>query len=82
MPRPTHVACWNRGLSAKLASQASDLTLAEQKRLEMARALATGPQLLLLDEPMGGLNPKEVEDASALVQQIRTPASRWSWSST
>jgi branched-chain amino acid transport system ATP-binding protein len=59
------------GLSPKLASLASDLTLAEQKRLEMARALATRPQLLLLDEPMGGLNPKEVEDASALVRQIR-----------
>jgi branched-chain amino acid transport system ATP-binding protein len=59
------------GLSAKLASPASDLTLAEQKRLEMARALATHPQLLLLDEPMGGLNPKEVEDASELVKQIR-----------
>ena len=59
------------GLSTKLASPASDLTLAEQKRLEMARALATRPLLLLLDEPMGGLNPKEVEDASALVRQIR-----------
>jgi branched-chain amino acid transport system ATP-binding protein len=59
------------GLSTKLASQASDLTLAEQKRLEMARALATRPRLLLLDEPMGGLNPKEVEDASALVMRIR-----------
>ena len=59
------------GLSPKLASLASDLTLAEQKRLEMARALATHPQLLLLDEPMGGLNPKEVEDASELVRQIR-----------
>ena len=59
------------GLSAKQANLASDLTLAEQKRLEMARALATRPRLLLLDEPMGGLNPKEVEDASALVGQIR-----------
>ena len=59
------------GLSAKQESLASDLTLAEQKRLEMARALATQPQLLLLDEPMGGLNPKEVEDASALVDRIR-----------
>jgi branched-chain amino acid transport system ATP-binding protein len=59
------------GLSAKQESLAADLTLAEQKRLEMARALATRPRLLLLDEPMGGLNPKEVEDASALVVQIR-----------
>jgi branched-chain amino acid transport system ATP-binding protein len=59
------------GLAAKASSSASDLTLAEQKRLEMARALATRPQLLLLDEPMGGLNPKEVEDASALVMRIR-----------
>jgi branched-chain amino acid transport system ATP-binding protein len=59
------------GLSAKAGSPASDLTLAEQKRLEMARALATRPQLLLLDEPMGGLNPKEVEDESALVMRIR-----------
>jgi branched-chain amino acid transport system ATP-binding protein len=59
------------GLSAKQESLASDLTLAEQKRLEMARALATRPRLLLLDEPMGGLNLTEVEDASALVVQIR-----------
>jgi branched-chain amino acid transport system ATP-binding protein len=59
------------GLSAKLESAAADLTLAEQKRLEIARALATRPHLLLLDEPMGGLNPTEVEDASALVRRIR-----------
>jgi branched-chain amino acid transport system ATP-binding protein len=59
------------GLLGKQESLASDLTLAEQKRLEVARALATRPRLLLLDEPMGGLNPKEVEDASALVGQIR-----------
>jgi branched-chain amino acid transport system ATP-binding protein len=58
------------GLGAKLESPASDLTLAEQKRLEVARALATRPKLLLLDEPMGGLNPREVEDASALVERI------------
>jgi branched-chain amino acid transport system ATP-binding protein len=59
------------GLQDKLDSRAADLTLGEQKRLEIARALATGPRLLLLDEPMGGLNPREVNAACALVEQIR-----------
>ena len=59
------------GLVEKLDSPAADLTLSEQKRLEIARALATRPQLLLLDEPMGGLNPREVDEASTLVKRIR-----------
>ena len=59
------------GLVEKLDSPAADLTLSEQKRLEVARALATRPKLLLLDEPMGGLNPREVDEASALVKRIR-----------
>jgi branched-chain amino acid transport system ATP-binding protein len=59
------------GLVEKLDSPAADLTLGEQKRLEVARALATRPKLLLLDEPMGGLNPREVDEASALVKRIR-----------
>ncbi len=58
------------GLTAKATSFASDLTLSEQKRLEIARALATRPKLLLLDEPMGGLNPAEIDTASELVRQI------------
>jgi branched-chain amino acid transport system ATP-binding protein len=59
------------GLSARAASQAGQLTLMDQKRLEMARALATEPRVLLLDEPMGGLNPSEVDVASDLVEGIR-----------
>jgi branched-chain amino acid transport system ATP-binding protein len=60
------------GLGAKLDTPASDLTLGDQKRMEIARALATRPKLLLLDEPLAGLNPREVEDACGLVQKIRT----------
>jgi branched-chain amino acid transport system ATP-binding protein len=58
-------------LSSKQASFASDLTLAEQKRLEIARALATRPKILFLDEPLGGLNPTEIEHACDLVRRIR-----------
>jgi branched-chain amino acid transport system ATP-binding protein len=48
-----------------------DLTLPNQKRLEVARALATRPQLLLLDELMAGLNPTEVAETMELVRRIR-----------
>ena len=59
------------GLGDRLDSPAADLTLGEQKRLEVARSLATRPKLLLLDEPMGGLNPREVDAACTLVKRIR-----------
>jgi branched-chain amino acid transport system ATP-binding protein len=58
------------GLGSKISGLAADLTLSEQKRLEIARALATQPKLLLLDEPMGGLNATEIEQASILVRDI------------
>ncbi len=59
------------GLSAVGATPAKDLTLASQKRVEVARALATKPELLLVDELMAGLNPTEVAEAMELVARIR-----------
>jgi branched-chain amino acid transport system ATP-binding protein len=59
------------GLSAVRAIPAKDLTLPNQKRLEVARALATKPELLLLDELMAGLTPTETVEAMELVTRIR-----------
>jgi branched-chain amino acid transport system ATP-binding protein len=50
---------------------ARSLTIADRKRLELARALATRPRLLLLDEIMGGLNPKEIEDVIKLLRKLQ-----------
>jgi branched-chain amino acid transport system ATP-binding protein len=58
------------GLSAKEQTAAKDLTTIDQRRLEMARALATEPRLLLLDEVMAGLNPAEIDQAVALVGKL------------
>jgi branched-chain amino acid transport system ATP-binding protein len=59
------------GLSAMSATPAKDLTLSNQKRLEVARALATKPELLMLDEMMAGLNATEVAQGTELVTRIR-----------
>lgn len=59
------------GLDSVAGRPAGALTLAQQKRLEVARALATGPQLLMLDEVMAGLTPAEVQDTIAMVRRIR-----------
>jgi branched-chain amino acid transport system ATP-binding protein len=60
------------GLSARAHTRAKDLTTIDQRRLEMARALATQPKILLLDEVMAGLNPAEIDQAVALVGKLST----------
>lgn len=59
------------GLSAKALSPAFSLTTPDRKRLEMARALATKPKVLMLDEVMAGLNPTEKDAVIELVSKIR-----------
>jgi len=58
------------GLFDKRAMLASNLTLPDRKRLEVARALATGPKLLLLDEVMAGLRPTETDQMVAFLRQL------------
>ena len=59
------------GLSAKATQLASQLTLAERKRLEFAKSLATDPEVLLLDEVNAGLNTTEIENAISLIHKVR-----------
>ena len=60
------------GLSGLSGTFAKDMTMVHQKRLEVARALATRPEILMLDEVMAGLNPTEVSEAMELVKKIRS----------
>jgi branched-chain amino acid transport system ATP-binding protein len=58
------------GLRDKRDQIAGSLTLADQKRIELARTIATQPQMVLLDEVMAGLNPTETDEAVELIRKI------------
>jgi branched-chain amino acid transport system ATP-binding protein len=60
------------GMTGRTNELARNLTLADLKRLEIAKALATGPRLLLLDEVVSGLTPTEVDELVVLIRDIRT----------
>ena len=59
------------GLDDEACEAAGSLPYGKQRRLEIARALATEPRFLLLDEPAAGMNPYETQDLMELIQDIR-----------
>jgi branched-chain amino acid transport system ATP-binding protein len=58
-------------LADQHSAKSSDLSYGDQRRLELARALATRPRLLLLDEPAAGMNPHETEQLDEVITRIR-----------
>jgi branched-chain amino acid transport system ATP-binding protein len=59
------------GLANQHSAKSSDLSYGDQRRLELARAIATRPRLLLLDEPAAGMNPHETEELDEVITRIR-----------
>lgn len=59
------------GLTEKAGYPASSLSYGEQRRLELARALATKPTLMLIDEPGAGMNPREIGDLASIIKTIK-----------
>jgi branched-chain amino acid transport system ATP-binding protein len=60
------------GLKQRSQTLARNLPYGDQRRLEIARALATEPKLLLLDEPTAGMNPEETQRLTEFVRELRT----------
>jgi branched-chain amino acid transport system ATP-binding protein len=58
-------------LHDRMDESARNLPYGDQRRLEIARALATGPKVLLLDEPAAGMNPQEKKDLRKLIREVR-----------
>jgi branched-chain amino acid transport system ATP-binding protein len=71
MQREALVTLERMGLSEKAEAPAHSLTYGQQRKLEIARALATRPELLLLDEPAAGMNPRETAELMDLIRHIR-----------
>lgn len=69
--REAEVVAGMVGMAGQLDQMGADLTVAGRKRLELARAVATGPRLLLLDEVMAGLNPTEITEIVQVIRAIR-----------
>ena len=59
------------GIASRAGDLARNLPYGDQRRLEIARAIATGPSVLLLDEPAAGMNPSEKRDLIGLIRRIR-----------
>ncbi|EML4851631.1 high-affinity branched-chain amino acid ABC transporter ATP-binding protein LivG [Morganella morganii] len=68
-----HAVMWldRIGLTALANRQAGNLAYGQQRRLEIARCMVTRPDILMLDEPAAGLNPKETDDLDALIAELR-----------
>jgi branched-chain amino acid transport system ATP-binding protein len=59
------------GLEERKGYAAKSLPYGEQRRLEFARALVTSPRLILIDEPAAGMNPREIQDLIALINEVK-----------
>jgi branched-chain amino acid transport system ATP-binding protein len=68
----SHAILVRIGLAGQMDDLAKNLPYGAQRRLEIARALATDPFLLLLDEPAAGMNPRETDELEALIVRIRS----------